>query len=303
MPALAVATSVAGERRQFQLGCDEDARFRIASITKPMTASLAVQLLDLDESTGIWPDDVRVRHLLAHVTGYGGEIGDLSALRRGRRRARGGGRRAAVGRTARPARRCLVLRQHGLLARGLAGRAAERLDLRGGAARARARAGRAHRRDLREPSLAGTGPGAGGGDYPRARRPSGGVVATAADVGRFADWQLQNAWTNALRVPLAKPPAGVYGLGFFGERVGGDRRLGPPGLLRRLPVLAPARPEPRRLVRRPDEQRPRQPGAARDRGRLVRGAARCTSRRGARRPSSSSRRRSHASAAPTRTRT
>ena len=48
-----------------------------------MTASLAVQLLDLDESTGIWPEEVRVRHLLAHVTGYGGEIGDLARFGEG----------------------------------------------------------------------------------------------------------------------------------------------------------------------------------------------------------------------------
>ena len=48
-----------------------------------MTASLAVQLLDLDESTGIWPEDVRVRHLLAHVTGFGGEIGDLTRFGEG----------------------------------------------------------------------------------------------------------------------------------------------------------------------------------------------------------------------------
>ena len=82
MPALAVATSIGGEREEFQLGCDEGARFRIASVTKPMTASLALRLLDLDERTGIWPDDVRIRHLLAHVTGYGGEIGRASCRER-----------------------------------------------------------------------------------------------------------------------------------------------------------------------------------------------------------------------------
>ena len=275
MPALAVATSVAGERRQFQLGCDEDARFRIASITKPMTASLAVQLLDLDESTGIWPEEVRVRHLLSHVTGYDGEIGDLARF--------GDGDDALGAAVAElPSVERLVpldaawsYANTGYWLAGWLGRAAERLDLRGSAAGARARPGRPRRGDVR---LA----------EPRRHRPRAEAAATIRapaalragssrpprEVGRFADWQLRQPWTNALRVPLAKPPGGVYGLGFFGERVGGDRRLGPPRLLRRLPVHAPARAEPRRLARRADEQQPRQPGAARRRGRLVRGAAR-----------------------------
>jgi CubicO group peptidase (beta-lactamase class C family) len=229
VPALSVATSVAGERRQFQLGCDQDARFRIASITKPMTASLAVQLLDLDESTGIWPDDVRVRHLLAHVTGYGGEIGDLSRF---------GESDDALGTAVAelPSVERLVPLDAawsyantgywlaGWLAAQQNGSTYEEALLEhvlGPAGITGA--------TFAEPSLAGHGPGAGGGDYPRARRPSGGVVATAADVGRFAEWQLQNAWTNALRVPLAKPTAGVYGLGFFGQRVAGTDVWGHPG--------------------------------------------------------------------------
>jgi D-alanyl-D-alanine carboxypeptidase len=229
VPALAVATSVAGERRQFQLGCDEDARFRIASITKPMTASLAVQLLDLDESTGIWPEDVRVRHLLAHVTGFGGEIGDLTRFGEGDD-ALG----AAVAELPSVERLVPLEAAWSYANTGywLAGWLAARQN------------GSTYEEALQEhvlgpagitdptfgePSLAGSGPGADGGDYPRARRPSGGLVATAEDVGRFADWQLREAWTNALRVPLASPPGGVYGLGFFGQRVAGIDVWGHPG--------------------------------------------------------------------------
>src|SRR5262245_40581481 len=35
-------------------------------------------MLDLDASTGVWPDEVRVRHLLSHTSGFDGEIGDLA---------------------------------------------------------------------------------------------------------------------------------------------------------------------------------------------------------------------------------
>jgi CubicO group peptidase (beta-lactamase class C family) len=229
VPALAIATSVAGERRQFQLGCDEDARFRIASITKPMTASLAVQLLDLDESTGIWPEDVRVRHLLAHVTGFGGEIGDLTRFGEGDD-ALG----AAVAELPSVERLVPLEAAWSYANTGywLAGWLAAQQN------------GSTYEEALQEhvlgpagitdptfgePSLAGSGPGADGGDYPRARRPSGGLVATAADVGHFADWQLREPWTNALRVPLARPPGGVYGLGFFGQRVAGIDVWGHPG--------------------------------------------------------------------------
>jgi CubicO group peptidase (beta-lactamase class C family) len=229
VPALAVATSAGDEREHFHLGCAEGARFRIASITKPMTASLAVQLLDLDESTGVWPDDVRIRHLLSHVSGYAGEIGDLTRFGEG-----DDALAAAVAELPSVERLVPVEAAWSYANTGywLAGSLAAEQN------------GSTYEEALREhvldpagltettfgsPTLAGTGPGAGGGDYPRARRPSGGLVATAADVGRFADWQLRQPWTAALRVPLARPTSGVYGLGFFGERVAGTDVWGHPG--------------------------------------------------------------------------
>src|SRR5690349_19501092 len=78
IPALAVGILVGGETSQLAIGCDPDTRFRIASITKPMTARLALDLVDPDATTGVWPDDVRVRHLLSHTSGFAGERGDTS---------------------------------------------------------------------------------------------------------------------------------------------------------------------------------------------------------------------------------
>ena len=72
-----------------------------------------------------------------------------------------------------------------------------------------------------EPSLAGTGRDAVDAPYARARRPSGGLVSTVDDLLRFGEWQLAERRTEALRVVAGKPVGGVYGLGFFGERVGG----------------------------------------------------------------------------------
>ena len=78
VPALAVATSVGGELETIAIGCDPGARFRVASVTKTFTATLALQLLDFEDSTGVWPADVRIRHLLSHTSGYDSETGDLA---------------------------------------------------------------------------------------------------------------------------------------------------------------------------------------------------------------------------------
>src|SRR5438132_8974759 len=80
VPALVVGTL----DEVVALGCAPEARFRIASVTKPMTALLALRLLDLEATTGVWPDEVRVRHLLAHTSGFdcelpGGDSGTYGA--------------------------------------------------------------------------------------------------------------------------------------------------------------------------------------------------------------------------------
>ncbi|HEY7398937.1 MAG TPA: serine hydrolase domain-containing protein, partial [Gaiellaceae bacterium] len=79
VPALAVGVaSRDGTVELHAVGCELDARFRIASVTKPMTASLVARLVDLDATTAVWPDDVHVRHLLAHTSGFDCELGDVS---------------------------------------------------------------------------------------------------------------------------------------------------------------------------------------------------------------------------------
>src|SRR4051812_18174715 len=82
VPAMTVGTAVGGEVSVVAVGCEPATRFRAASITKPFTAFLTAGLLDLEETTGVWPDDVRVRHLLAHLSGFDCELrsGDLSRL-------------------------------------------------------------------------------------------------------------------------------------------------------------------------------------------------------------------------------
>jgi CubicO group peptidase (beta-lactamase class C family) len=71
------------------------------------------------------------------------------------------------------------------------------------------------------PELAGTGAGATSAPYPRARRPSGGLVSNVGDLLRFGHWLLTDPATAGMRVPIGRPVRGVYGLGLAGERVGG----------------------------------------------------------------------------------
>ena len=222
VPAMAVGTaSPDGTIELHALGCESDARFRIASVTKPMTASLAVRLLDLDSQTGVWPDDVRVRHLLSHMSGFDGELGDEIRFGDG-----DGALAAAVAEL--PAVTRLVGADTawsyantgywlaGWLAAEAAGATFEdalRQHVFGPAGMANA--------GFDDPDLEGTGRGASSEPYPRPRRPGGGVVTDVGDVIRFGRWQLTEPWAAALRRPYGKPVSGVYGLGFFGERVGG----------------------------------------------------------------------------------
>src|ERR1700690_2569428 len=78
VPALAAGLSVRGAVVTGAVGCEPDTGFRVASITNPPTATLVLGLLELEATTGIWPDDVRIRHLLSHTSGYDCECGDLA---------------------------------------------------------------------------------------------------------------------------------------------------------------------------------------------------------------------------------
>ena len=221
VPALAAGTSVAGRVETAAVGCAAETLFRVASVTKPFSATLALGLLDLDEQTGVWAPDVRVRHLLAHTSGYDGECGDLS------RYGDGDGALSMLARELPSVRRFVGTDEAwsyansgywlaGLLAAERAGQSFE------DALRERviAPAG-LDATSFGEPELAGTGPHAVAGPYPRVRRPSGGLVSNVPDLLRFGGWQLATPVAARLRVVYGKPPGGVYGLGLHGERVGG----------------------------------------------------------------------------------
>ena len=53
VPALAVGVDAGAGPEVLALGCGLDTRFRIASVTKPMTTVLALRLLELEASTGV----------------------------------------------------------------------------------------------------------------------------------------------------------------------------------------------------------------------------------------------------------
>jgi CubicO group peptidase (beta-lactamase class C family) len=225
VPALVVGT----HEGIVAVGCGPDTRFRIASITKPMTALLAAGLLDLDEPTHVWPEDVRVRHLLAHTSGFDAELSD------GHNEKYGGGDDALARCVADlPGIRRFVdvetVWSYANTGYWLAGHLAAD---RAGATFEDAMAKRVlepaglEATDFGEPDLPGTGAAAIDAPYPRSRRPSGGLVSNVPDLMRFARWFASAG--AAQRVVLGKPIGGVYGLGLFGERVAGVEVWGHPG--------------------------------------------------------------------------
>src|SRR5581483_6619858 len=217
VPALVVST---GEET-VAVGCDPGTRFKIASITKPLTAALALRLLDLESETGVWPSDVRIRHLLSHTSGFDCELPDDDNAKYG------------TGDDA--LERCVadlpgVVRLVGVedawsycnagywLAGLLAARRAGTTYEEALAAHVLRPAG-VEATDFGAPDLPGTGRAAADAPYPRSRRPSGGLVSTVPDLVRIAHWLLAQGAPQ--RVVVGKPPGGVYGLGLSGERVGG----------------------------------------------------------------------------------
>lgn len=226
VPALAAGLSVGGAVRTGAVGCEPDTVFRVASITKPLTATLVLGLLELEATTGIWPDDVRIRHLLSHTSGYDCECGDLARF--------GAADDALAGVVAElpGVRRFLGVEQAwsyansgywlaGHLAAEHAGETFEDAL----AARVLRPAG-LEATSFGEPELEGSGRDASAGTYPRARRPSGGLVSNVPDLLRFGAWHLARPESTLLRVPHGRPVGGVYGLGLFGERVGGSEVWG-----------------------------------------------------------------------------
>jgi CubicO group peptidase (beta-lactamase class C family) len=222
VPALALGVSVGGAVETHAIGCAPDTIFRVASITKPFTTALCLGLLELEEQTGIWPPDVRVRHLLSHTSGFDGDAGDLGRF--------GDGVDALgelVTRELPKIRRFVGVEQAWSYANTgywIAGwMSAERAGSSYEEALAEhviAPAG-LEATSFAEPDLVGAGADALPGPYPRARRPSGGLVSNVPDLLRFGEWLLARPELARMRVVHGKPAGGVYGLGLFGERVGG----------------------------------------------------------------------------------
>lgn len=223
VPALAVGTWAGGRASRCAVGCDTGTRFRIASVTKPLTALLAVELLDLDEATGVWPAEVRVRHLLSHLSGFDCELPERDLGRFGDGDA---ALAAAVGELGSVRRFVGVdeLWSYANTGYWLAGLLAAR---RADATYEDALAERVlaplglEAASFGEPDLGGTGRDAEEGPYPRARRPSGGLVASVDDLLRAGRGLLERPALARMAVVHGKPNGGVYGLGLHGQRVAG----------------------------------------------------------------------------------
>jgi CubicO group peptidase (beta-lactamase class C family) len=230
VPSLVAGMSLGSSVEVAAVGCDPGTRFRVASVTKPLTAFLVLSQLGPDEAVRVWPADVRVRHLLSHTSGFDSELGgdyarfgdgddalarcvaDLPGLRRflGVEEvwsyANAGywlaGLLAAecFGGTYEEALHAQVLGPAGLESTSFA-----------------------------EPGLEGHGSDLPPTPYPRARRPSGGLTSTVDDLLRAGSWLLRQPGFEQMRVVHGKPVRGVYGLGLFGERVGGIDVWGHPG--------------------------------------------------------------------------
>jgi CubicO group peptidase (beta-lactamase class C family) len=218
VPSLAVGVLAGGAVETFAVGCDPDTQFRIASITKPMTAQLVASVCDLDATTGVWPDDVRIRHLLAHTSGFDCEL----PIRDGARFGDGDDALALAVAELPAVHRFFAVDEIWSYANTgywLAGHlASQRVDS-------------SYEDALCEHVLAPSGLESTSFDapdlrgdgtlYPRARRPSGGLTSTVGDLLRYARWHLGQPSSAAMRVVAGKPARGVYGLGLSGERVAG----------------------------------------------------------------------------------
>jgi CubicO group peptidase (beta-lactamase class C family) len=207
--------------------------FRVASVSKPFTATLALSLagsrvLDFAEVVPAPAPGVTVRHLLAHLCGFESECGDL---------ARFGEGDDALARLAAELQR---QRQRQLVAPGElwsycnAGYwlLAHILEERSGTSYESALAERVLRplglraTTFGEPDTAGHDPHPQRPYYPRARRPSGGLTSNVSDLLAFARFHLEASATAALRAPAAVTPGGSYGYGLMLEPVGKLRLWG-----------------------------------------------------------------------------
>jgi CubicO group peptidase (beta-lactamase class C family) len=208
IPALALGLLVDGSVETRGFGVEPEERFRIASITKPFVARLAARALDLDAPIETPAGPATPRQLLSHQAGLACERSpDAEIVARGRPGLFaysnsgywlvGEAIAGAAGTSFEEAMHAHVLDPLGLGATGFEG-----------------------------PHARGHEPVAPGAlehrpfptdEYPRRRRPSGGLISTVGDLLRFAEAELDSAFE-----PLVPMPGGMYGLGWMLERRGGE---------------------------------------------------------------------------------
>ena len=209
-----------------------ESTFRIASITKPFTATLALYLslsglLALDEEVPGPVEGLTPQHLLSHLGGFEGECGDLARF--------GEGDDALPRLVAELAAQPQIVPPDEvwsycnagfwLLGQFLADRAGStyeqtladwvlnplRLSHTGfGPPGATGHVQTEPGGSAHEPVNAG---------YPRARNASGGLVSNVGDLLEFARFHLENRETEVLRRPVVDTPGGDYGFGFWLERL------------------------------------------------------------------------------------
>jgi CubicO group peptidase (beta-lactamase class C family) len=223
IPALVVGTLADGVTSVRAYGeAEEDSRFRIASITKPFTATLAALLaeqgkLDLDEP--VLDGGITLAHALSHSGGLGCELPGEGLERFGS----GDGALAAVAETldevprhAAPGELWGYSNAGYWLAGAVSARAADE-----------AFEDALARLVLRPLGLESSGFEPGGvltsydpyaeppASYPRGRHPSGGLISTVPDLLRFAAWHLgDRPVARAMQEPRIDAPLGRWGLGW-----------------------------------------------------------------------------------------
>jgi CubicO group peptidase (beta-lactamase class C family) len=242
VPGAAIGVLADGERASQAFGVLDlhtgapvaaESTFRIASVTKPFTATLALYLslsglLSLDEEVPGPVEGLTPQLLLAHLGGFEGECGDLARF--------GEGDDALPRLVAELAGQPWIVPPdevwsycnggYWLLAQFLADRAGETYEqtladwVLGPLRLAHTGFG--------EPDATGHAPSEPGGStlepvergYPRARNASGGLVSNVGDLLEFARFHLEDRETEILRRPVVDTPTGDYGFGFALERVG-----------------------------------------------------------------------------------
>jgi len=201
------------------LGCGEavtaETPFRVASVSKMFTSSLAVSCLDLEEP--LLPGDATARMLLSHTAGLRQESAEPVPEAAAGLWSYSNAGYWAVGEAC--ARAC-----GGSFADAMRGRILEPLGLAATGYDEPARPARGHVQEGE------TGHRAVPTDaYPVARHASGGIWSTVADLLRFAEHQLGGpgplgpAELEALREPQAEALGASYGLGRWVRELEGGR--------------------------------------------------------------------------------